>query len=104
MPSSTFATVSHESTASSSAFKMSFQRITAIGSMPSANSDATARTDEPVGRVHEPVDLDQVLGGVSAVFERFDRERDLACREDEHRGDLQRRVGRRLDAVEAEPV
>ena len=42
IPSSTFATVSQASTDSSSVSKMSFQRISIIGSMPFANSDATA--------------------------------------------------------------
>jgi len=42
MPSSTLAAVSQASTDASSESKMSFQRITIIGSMPVANSDATA--------------------------------------------------------------
>ena len=60
MPSSTLATVSQASTADSSVSKMSFQRITIIGSMPFANSDATRRAHDPVGLVLEPVDLHQV--------------------------------------------
>ena len=39
---------------------MSFQRITTIGSMPLANSEATASRLEPVALVLEPVDLDEV--------------------------------------------
>lgn len=42
IPSRTLATVSHASTAASSVSKMSFQRITVMGSMPMANSDVTA--------------------------------------------------------------
>ena len=60
MPSSTFATVSHASTAASSVSKMSFQRITIIGSMPLANRDGDGGAHEPVALVLEPVDLDQV--------------------------------------------
>ena len=42
MPSRMFATRSVASIASSSRSKMSFQRITTIGSIPLSNSDATA--------------------------------------------------------------
>ena len=42
MPSRMFATFSVESIASSSRSKMSFQRITSIGSIPRSNSDASA--------------------------------------------------------------
>ena len=105
MPSSTLATVSHASTEGSSDSKMSFQRITTIGSIPLANRAATALADEPVGLVLEPVDLDQVAGEVDA---RRAAPRsavgDLVGGADEHVGDSGRLLHRRLDAVAAELV
>ena len=67
MPSSTLAAVSQASTAASSDSKMSFQRITTIGSMPLDEQRRDRLADDPVGLVLEPVDLDEVRAGVAAV-------------------------------------
>src|SRR2546422_81517 len=77
MPSSTWATVSQASTAASSDSKMSFQRITSIGSMPVANRDATpprTLSVEPVDDVvGDPIALllaeEQVAGELGALGE-----------------------------------
>ena len=61
----TFATVSVASIASSSRSKMSFQRITTIGSMPLSNSDGDRLADDAVALVLEPVDLDREVGEMS---------------------------------------
>ena len=61
MPSSVFATCSQASIASSRRSKMSFQRITTIGSMPASNSDAMASRLDAVALVLEAVDLDRVV-------------------------------------------
>ena len=103
MPSSTLAAVSHASTAASSDSKMSFQRITTIGSMPSANSDATAsRTIRSASFSSRWISTR--WAGVAAVVQPGERGRELVGRADEHVGDLLRRLHRRLDAVAAELV
>ena len=86
MPSSTWATCSQASTAASSDSKMSFQRITTIGSMPSANSDGDAVAAEPVALVLQAVDLDQVRREVGAGAQPAQRVRDLLAGADEHLG------------------
>ena len=104
IPSSTFATVSQASTDSSSVSKMSFQRISIIGSMPFAKSEATAARTEPVALVLQPVDLDEVRREVGAVAQPAQRGGDVLGARDEHVGDLLRLLHRRLDAVEPELV
>ena len=104
MPSSRWATVSHASTAASSDSKTSFQRITTIGSMPVANSEATPSRLMPVALVLEAMDLDEVRREVDGRCAGSAAPRDLLARADEHVGELERLLHRRLDAVEAERV
>ena len=101
MPSSTWATVSHASTAASSDSKMSFQRITTIGSMPLANSDATRVALQPVALVLQPVDLHEVRRELGARAQAAQRLGDLLAGADEHVGDQRRLLHRRLDARRA---
>ena len=104
IPSSTFATVSHASTAASSVSKMSFQRISIIGSMPVTNKRRHGGPLEPVALVLEPVDLDELRRQVGAAAQAAQRRRDLLGAADQHHGDLLGLLHRRLDAVEAELV
>ena len=104
MPSSTFATVSHASTADSSVSKMSFQRITIIGSMPATNRSAIAarwiRSPSFSSRW-----ISTSCGPTSSPLRRPRRlRRDLLGGGDEHLGHRLRLLHRRLDGVERELV
>ena len=91
MPSSMCATVSQASTDASRQSKMSFQRITTIGSMPLANSEATASRWIAVALVLEPVDLDEVAArGRRRCAAPRSASRDLLAGADEHVGHLHR--------------
>ncbi len=81
---------------------MSFQRITTIGSIPPANSDATAVALEPVALVLEAVDLHEVWAELGARAKAAQRLRDLLAGTHEHFGELDGLLHRRLDAVQAE--
>ena len=81
---------------------MSFQRITTIGSMPPANSEATPSRCKPVALVLEPVDLHQVGAEVGVGAQAAQRLGDLLGRPDEHRREVDGLLHRRLDAVQAE--
>ena len=104
MPSSTLATVSQASTADSSVSKMSFQRITIIGSMPATKRLAIAarwiRSASFSSRW-----ISTSCGPTSRPL-RSPRRLVATCSEafDEHLGDLLRLLHRRLDAVERELV
>ena len=104
MPSSTLATVSHASTADSSVSKMSFQRITIIGSMPATNRSGDRGALDPVGLVLEPVDLDQLRADVEPVAQPAQARGDLLGGGHEHLGHRLRLLHRRLDGVERELV
>ena len=99
-----WATVSQASTAASSDSKMSRQRITTIGSVPLANSEATASRRRSVALVLEPVDLDQMRRQLAAGAQAAERLRDLLGGADEHVGELDRLLHRGLDRVQAERV
>ena len=102
IPSSTCATVSHASTAASSDSKMSFQRITTIGSMPPANSEATpsrCRRSPSFSRRWISTRCGRELGAGAQAAQRLG---DLLAGADEHVGELDRLLHRRLDAVQAE--
>ena len=104
MPSSTWATVSHASTAASSDSKMSFQRITTIGSMPPANSEATpsrCSRSPSFSRRWISTRCGRELGAGAQAAQRL---RDLLAGADEHVGELDGLLHRRLDPVEAELV
>ena len=88
MPSSTLAAVSHASTAASSDSKMSFQRITTIGSMPSTNSDATASRTIRSASFSSRWISTQVRPASTAVVQPGERGDELVGRADEHVGDL----------------
>ena len=100
-----FAAVSQASIACSIRSKMSFQRITTIGSMPFANSEASASRDDPVALVLEPVDLDQLVVEV-AELARAARAPRRGCRQASRStpAELLGLLHRRLDVVEAEEV
>ena len=83
---------------------MSFQRITTIGSMPLANSDATRVAAEPVALVLQAVDLDEVGREVGAGAQAAQRPRHLLAGAHQHVGHRDGLLHRRLDAVEAELV
>ena len=104
MPSSTLAAVSHASTAASSDSKMSFQRITTIGSMPLTNSDATAsRTIRSASFSSRWI---STRCGPASLPSCSPREGggELVGGAHEHVGDLLRGQHRGLDAVAAELV
>src|SRR5215217_8353774 len=103
MPSRTLATRSQASTDSSSVSKMSFQRITIIGSIPCANSCAT-EAHELVGLVLQPVDLHQVSHEVHAVAQLMQRHGHLVRGGDEQVADRLGLLHRRLDPVAAQLV
>ena len=104
MLASTLATCSVASIASSRRSKMSFQRITTIGSMPLSNSDAIASRVDAVAVVLEPVDLVRVVRDVLEVAHPRHRLGDLAAGLQEDVRQPLRLLHRRLDPVEAEVV
>ncbi len=80
--------------------KMSFQRMTTIGSIPPSKSEATASrlTRSPSFSSRW---ISTRRGAMSApVRRRAQRPRDLLAGADEHVGELERLLHRRLDAVE----
>ena len=81
---------------------MSFQRITTIGSMPPANSEATpsrCRRSPSFSRRWISTRCGAQLGARAQAAQRL---RDLLAGADEHLGELDGLLHRRLDAVEAE--
>ena len=104
IPSSTFATVSQASTASSSVSKISFQRIRTSGSMPFANSPATAARPIRSASFSSRWISTRCADDVGAAAQPAQRARDLLGAADEQAGDLLRLLHRRLDAVEPELV
>ena len=104
IPSSTLATRSHASTDSSSVSKMSFQRITIIGSMPCANSCATAARTIWSASFSSRWISTMWAAEVHPVAQLVQRRRDLVRRGDEQLGDRLGLLHRRLDRVAAELV
>ena len=70
--------------------------------MPPANSEATRVALQAVALVLQAVDLDQVRRQLGARAQAAQRLRDLLAGADEHLGELDRLLHRRLDAVQAE--
>ena len=70
--------------------------------MPPANSEATRVALQAVALVLEPVDLDQMRAQLGARAQAAQRLGDLLARADEHLGELDRLLHRRLHPVEAE--
>ena len=104
MPSSTLATVSQASTADSSVSKMSFQRITIIGSMPVTNRSAMAER-WILSASFSSRWISTSCAPTSSPL-RSPRRLVATCsaRGDEHLGHRLRLLHRRLDVVEAELV
>ena len=104
MPSTTWATCSQASTAASSDSKMSFQRITCIGSMPAANRAATpsrsSRSPSFSRRWISTSAVDRVAAGAQSA----QGVRDLLGGAHEHLAQPDRLLHRSLDPVQHEPV
>ena len=83
---------------------MSFQRITIIGSMPLANSDATAARTIRSASFSSRWISTRCAASVVAVAQPAQRGDDLLGRAHEHVGHLLGLLHRRLDAVEPELV
>ena len=86
------AAVSQASIASSSASRMSFQRMTSSGSASFSNRPAIAGAHDPVALVLEPLHLDDVLLGAPQLLEVAERLREVLGHLDEHPALLERRV------------
>ena len=102
IPSSTCATVSQASTAASSDSKMSFQRITTIGSVPCANSDATPSRSRRSPSFSRRWISTRCGASSSPVRRQRSACDDRLAGRDQHVGELDRLLHRRLDGVEAE--
>src|SRR5215217_6970219 len=99
MPWRMFATCSVASIASSRRSKMSFQRITTIGSIPVSKSDARLANDS-VAVVLEPVQLDGVVRDVTEAAQSRHRLRDLPRSRVQHARQVLGLHHGRLDFVE----
>ena len=103
-PSRMLAARSVESMASSRRSKMSFQRMTIIGSIPVLEQRRERLADLAVAVVLEPVDLDREVADVAERAQAGDRVVHLAAGLVEDARELLRLLHRRLDPVQPEVV